>query len=68
MARLFEVGHERYNRVVDRLVTGESDGATWSEIAPLAPLESEGCSVNADDLRTDDRHGLEVGLDWLVAQ
>jgi len=68
MARLFEVGHERYNAVVDRLLTGGSDGATWSEIAPLAPLKSAGYSVNADDLRADYRHGLEVGLDWLVAQ
>ena len=68
MARLFEVGHERYNAVVDRLLTGGGDGATWSEIAPLAALESGGYTVNADDLRADYRHGLEVGLDWLVGQ
>lgn len=68
MARLFEVGHERYNGVVDRLLTGKSDHAMWDEIAPLAPLESNGYRVNADNLRADYRHGLEVALDWLVAR
>ncbi len=68
MARLFEVGHERYNDVVERLLTGKSDDAMWDEIAPLAPLESSGYRVNADNLRADYRHGLEVALDWLVAR
>jgi predicted patatin/cPLA2 family phospholipase len=68
LARLFEVGHERYNAVVDRLLTGGDGEAAWCEIAPLAPLESTGYRVTADNLRADYRHGLEVALDWLVAQ
>ena len=68
LARLFEVGHERYNAVVDRLLTGGDGEASWCEIAPVAPLESTGYSVTADNLRADYRHGLEVALDWLVAQ
>ena len=67
VARLFESGHHRYNAVVDRLLTGGQQGATWSEIAPLHPLESDGYSVTAENLRADYRHGLEVALDWLVA-
>lgn len=67
MARLFEVGHERYNTVVDRLLEEGDGAATWSEIAPLTPLESDGYRVSAENLRADYRHGLEVALDWLVA-
>ena len=68
ISRLFEVGHKRYNAVVNRLLTGKSGDATWCEIAPLAPLESNGYRVSANNLRSDYRHGLDVALDWLVAE
>ena len=65
IAKLFESSHEQYNRVLDQLRTGGNGTATWAEIAPYAPLQSDGYSVSAGDLRADYRHGMEAGLDWL---
>ena len=65
IAKLFESSHEQYNRVVDQLRTGGNGTATWAEIAPFEPLQSDGYSVSASDLRADYRHGMEAGLDWL---
>ena len=65
IAKLFELSHEQYNRLVDQLRTGGNGTATWAEIAPYAPLQSDGYRVSASDLRADYRHGLEVALDWL---
>ena len=65
IAKLFESSHEQYNCVVDQLRTGGNGTATWSKIAPFAPLQSDGYSVSASDLRADYRHGMEAALDWL---
>lgn len=65
IAKLFESSHEQYNRVVDQLRTGGNGTASWSEIAPYAPLQSDGYSISASDLRADYRHGMEAALDWL---
>ena len=65
IAKLFESSHEQYNRVLDQLRTGGNGTATWAEIAPYAPLQSDGYSVSVGDLRADYRHGMEAGLDWL---
>ena len=64
IAKLFELSHEQYNRVVDQLRTGGNGTATWAEIAPFEPLQSDGYSVSASDLRADYRHGIEAALDW----
>ena len=66
IAKLFESSHEQYNRVVDQLRAGGNGTVTWVEIAPYAPLQSDGYSVSANDLRSDYRHGMEVGLDWIA--
>jgi len=65
IAKLFESSHEQYNCVVDQLRTGGNGTATWAEIAPFEPLQSDGYSVSASDLRADYRHGMEAALDWL---
>ena len=65
IAKLFEFSHDKYNHVVDQLRTGGNGTAVWAEIAPYAPLQSDGYRVSASDLRGDYRHGIEAALDWL---
>ena len=67
MAKLFESSHDHYNSVVDQLRDEGNGTAAWSEIAPYSPLQSDGYSVSAFDVRADYRHGMEAGLDWLAA-
>jgi hypothetical protein len=62
---LYENGRHRYNRVVDRSLTGGEGRVKWREIAPLKPLRSEGFRVQKEDLLADYHHGLACALDWL---
>lgn len=67
IAALYEHGHDHYNATVDRLATGGESGRRYLEIAPDAPLKSDGYRIQADSLWADYHHGLSKALDLVAA-
>lgn len=66
ISTLFENWHIRYNALADRLAEGSNEDAqSWSQIAPIHPLRSDGYRITAMDLRADYRHGLEQCMEWM---
>ena len=67
LVRHYEHGHEVYNATVDQLLTTGEGRVSWSELAPLEPLRSDGYRINAAQLIQDYHHGMGCALDWLEA-
>jgi len=63
----FETSWERYNDTADKLMRSPTGGASWSQIAPDHPLQSDGYFISPDDIMADYRHGLEKAQDFIVS-
>ena len=68
IAELYESGHADYNAAVDRIAAGGEPGLKILEIAPDAPLQSDGYRVQVDGLWADYHHGMRKGLDLIASR